>query len=91
MASRLLAQFADQPERRRVFFALYMPGGASIRLVPFDRLGLKGTMTMRDVVRSAAPQGVVAIGWRHSGELVLNPHEDATIQFADGDEIVLIG
>ncbi len=48
-------------------------------------------MTMRDVVRVTAPQGVVAIGWRHSGELVLNPHEDAAIQFADGDEIVLIG
>jgi ion channel POLLUX/CASTOR len=90
MASRLVAQFADQPERRKVFFALYMPGGASIRLVPFDRLGLTGTMTIRDVVRSVAPQGVVAIGWRRGGVLELNPHEDATIEFADGDEIVLI-
>ncbi len=91
MASRLVAQFADQPERRSVYFSLYMPGGASIRLVPFDRLGLTGTMTMRDVVRSAAPQGVVAIGWRSGGVLELNPHEDATIEFAEGDEIVLIG
>jgi voltage-gated potassium channel Kch/K+/H+ antiporter YhaU regulatory subunit KhtT len=91
MASRLVAQFADQPERRGVYFSLYAPGSASLRLVSCDRLGLSGTMTMRDVVRVTAPQGVVAIGWRHSGELVLNPHEDAAIQFADGDEIVLIG
>ncbi len=33
MASRLVAQFADQPERRDVYFSLYAPGSASLRLV----------------------------------------------------------
>jgi hypothetical protein len=91
MASRLVAQFADQPERRGVYFSLYVPGGPALRMVSFDRLGLSGTMTMRSIVRSAAQAGVIAIGWRRSGELELNPHEDATIDVMAGDEIVLIG
>jgi hypothetical protein len=91
MASRLVAQFADQPERRAVYFSLYMPEGASIHLVRYEHLALSGTMSMRAIVRSTAPRGAIAIGWRRGGVLELNPHEDATIEFGDGDEIVLIG
>ncbi|TFH20908.1 MAG: hypothetical protein E4H05_01275 [Acidimicrobiales bacterium] len=95
MASRILAQLVDDPSRRAVYLALYTPGGSSIHMVRAERLDLRGTVTIRDIVVAAAAHGVLAIGWRRpaelGGELVLNPAADRRLDLASGDEIVVIG
>jgi Castor and Pollux, part of voltage-gated ion channel/Calcium-activated potassium channel slowpoke-like RCK domain len=95
MASRILAQLVDDPTRRAVYLALYATGGSSLHLVEAERLDLRGTVTMRDIVVSAAAHGVLAIGWRRSGEsggeLVLNPSADRRLDLASGDDIVVVG
>ena len=95
MASRLVAQLTDQPDRRAVFLALYATGGSSIHLVDAERLGLSGTVTMRNIVASSYANGLLAIGWRRSAssgaELVLNADEEQQVELAPGDEIVVIG
>jgi hypothetical protein len=95
MASRILAQLVDDPTRRAVYLALYATGGPSIHLLGAERLDLRGTVTMRDILVSAAAHGVLAIGWRRpgdlGGELVLNPSADRRLDLAPGDEIVVVG
>jgi voltage-gated potassium channel Kch len=95
MASRMLAQLVDDPVRRALYLALYAPGGATIHLLPAERLDLTGTVSMRDIVAAGAAHGVLAIGWRRSsesgGELALNPAADRRFELAPHDEIVVIG
>jgi len=91
MASRLLAQLTDQPDRRAVFLALYATDGPTIRLVDAGRLGLSGEVTTRRIVERAAASGLVAIGWRRAGELALNPDESRQVDLASDDQIVIIG
>jgi hypothetical protein len=95
MASRIVAQLVDDPLRRAVYLALYTPGGASIHLVPAERLDLAGTVSMRDVAAAGSAHGVLAIGWRRAsesgGELSLNPSADRRLAVSSGDEIVVIG
>ena len=95
MASRLLAQLTDQPDRRAVFLALYAPDGPTIHLVDAERLGLAGEMTMRQIATDAYARGLLAIGWRrpgsHGGELVLNPDDDQRVDLVDGDQVVVVG
>lgn len=91
MASQLLAQLADQPERRAVFLAFFAVDGASIHLVAPSRYGLGGTVSGREVARAALAHGAIAIGWRRAGELRLNPHEHEQVTLGDGDHIVIVG
>ena len=93
MASRIVAQLADDPTRRAVYLALYAPDGPSIHLVPADRLDLTGDVTMSEIVVAAYDRGMLAIGWRRPdrGELVLNPPEDRRLDVAPGDLIVVVG
>jgi K+/H+ antiporter YhaU regulatory subunit KhtT len=95
MASRLVAQLTDQPDRRAVFLALYGTDGPTIHLVDAGRLGLSGDVTTRRIVESAAESGLVAIGWRraatHGSELVLNPDESRRVDVGPDDQIVVIG
>ncbi len=95
MASRLLAQLTDQPDRRAVYLSLYASDGPTIRLVDADRLGLHGEITMRQVALDAYAHGLVAIGWHRAGErggeLTLNPDEAQRVDLVAGDQIVVIG
>lgn len=91
MASRLVAQLTDQPDRRAVFLALYATDGPTIHLVDAGRLGLSGEVTTRQIVESATASGLVAIGWRRAGELALNPDESQQVDLAADDQIVVIG
>ena len=91
MASRLIAQLADQPERRAVYLALYANGGPSIHLVPAQDLGLAGDVTMDEVARASVERGVLAVGWRRSGVTTLNPVEGEQIRLDPGDQIVVVG
>jgi hypothetical protein len=91
MASRLLAQLADQPERRSVYLALYEGGGVSLHLVSAASLGLEGEVTMPDLVRSAVARGALAIGWRRGGVTRLNPPDDERVRLGPGDQIIVVG
>lgn len=91
MTSRLIAQLADQPERRAVLLQMYATEGPSIRLVPAARLGLVGSQRTGDVVRTGLEHGVSPIGWRRHGVTTINPHDGVTIELAPDDEIVVIG
>ncbi len=95
LASQLIVQLAEQPDRRRALLELYEPSGASIRLVPVGRLGLSGVTSASEIYRIAYAAGLLAIGWRRpqpgGGELVLNPDPSQTADLAEGDQIVVIG
>lgn len=94
MASRLLAQLTDQPERRAVFLALYATDGPSVHLVDVERLGLSGMVTMRDIVAHTYAHGLLAIGWRRAvsgAEPVLNADDEQPVDLVAGDQIVVIG
>ena len=95
MASRIVAQLADDPTRRAVYLALYSTDGPSIHLVPADRLDLRGDVTMSDIVAAAYDRGLLAVGWRRpddlGGELVLAAPPDRRLAVAAGDMIVVVG
>jgi hypothetical protein len=96
LASQLLAQLAEQPERRRVLLELYDTDGPSIHLVPAGSLGLVGgRQRAMDVFRASHRARVTALGWRFSsargGELVINPARDLEVEFDEDDRIVVIG
>ncbi len=94
IGSRLIAQLAEQPERRSVFLSLYTDG-PSVHLVDALELGLAGTVTGADIVAAAYAVGVVAIGWRRptvlGGELGLNPHVTERVHLGADDQIVIVG
>jgi hypothetical protein len=93
IASRLMAQVAEQPERRMVFRKLYASEGASVNLVQAADLGLSGQTAFGDVVATAYSNGLLAIGWRNTREehVVLNPDRSEQADLVDGDQIVVIG
>lgn len=95
IASQLIAQLAEQPERRSVFLSMYEPEGASIRLIPAGSLGLTGLQKTSDIYRVAYQAGVLAIGWRRPGSLgdrlVLNPSSSQHVNLDESDQIVAIG
>ncbi len=95
IGSRLIAQLAQQPERRSVFLSLYAGEGPSVHLVDAHDLGLVGTVRGADIVSAAYAAGVVAIGWRRraalDGELGLNPHVSDRVHLDPDDQIVIVG
>jgi hypothetical protein len=95
LASRMIAQLAEQPERRAVLLHLYGSGGQSVHLVPATELGLTGAMTFAEVVAVAYSMGMLAIGWRlvdggAAGSVRLNPRDSDRAELGPDDEIVLI-
>jgi hypothetical protein len=94
LASRMIAQLAEQPERRAVMLALYAAGGQSVHLVPAADLGLAGTVRFAEVMAVAYSSGMLALGWRlargRTGELRLNPHEAEQAVLGPADQIVVI-
>ncbi len=94
LASQLIAQLIEQPERRDLLLDLYGGGDASVRLIRCDRLDLVGSVSTADVVASAYAAGVLAIGWRRTvdqGEVVLNPSASDRVTLSADDEIVVVG
>lgn len=94
IGSQLIAQFAEQPERRPVLLEFYLPGGPEIRLIPAAKLGLTGAFQAGEIFDSVYQNGLIAIGWRlhgEEGDLVLNPHESSRVELGSDDDIVLIG
>ncbi len=93
--SQFIAQLIEQPERRAVLLGLYGGADASIRMVRCDHLDLIGSFTMREVVTTAYAAGVLAIGWRHTGngngDVVLNPHAGQRVTLSPDDEIIVVG
>ncbi len=95
IASRLIAQLAEQPERRSVLLGLYAEAGPSIRLIPASQYGLCGEVTSEDVVTTVYATGALAIGWRRlvgsDADLRLNPRLTERVRLDDHDQIVVIG
>jgi voltage-gated potassium channel Kch len=93
IASRSIAQLAEQPERRAVFQALYALEGPSIRLVPASQYGLRGEVPWLDVVSAVYATGAIAIGWRPATDTGvdsrLNPRLTERVRL-DDDQIVVI-
>jgi len=90
IASRLIAQLAEQPARRTVLRSLYATEGASVRLAPAEAYGLRGQLTFTAIIAAVYAQGQLAIGWRRNREVVLNPQTSDQVDLTDGDQIVII-
>lgn len=73
ITSRLFTQLAEQPERRPILLSLYAATGPSLRLVRADELGLNGEVGGDEVIAVAYSAGLLALGWRRGGDVVLNP------------------
>lgn len=93
ITSRLIAQLAEQPERRPVLQCLYATDGPSIQLVRAAELHLTGEVGFDEVIATAYASGLLAIGWRRDAgaELVLNPSDSTTVRLDEGDQLVVIG
>ena len=95
VTSRLMAQYAEQPERRPVLGSLYDDDGPSIHLIAVDDLGLSGARRFDQVVARAYAYGLLALGWRspdkRGGDVVLNPDLDREVHLEPDDQIVVIG
>ncbi|MFW2332293.1 CASTOR/POLLUX-related putative ion channel [Ilumatobacter sp.] len=95
IASRFIAQLAEQPERRAVFLELYDPSTSSLRIDDVDELGLVGEFEVRTLWAAAYEQGLIAIGWRrsaaHDGEFVLNAPATGRVELRPGDQLVSVG
>lgn len=95
IASRLIAQLAEQPLRRPVVLTLYAVDGPSIHLLPATELGASVEQSWHEIVAAAYAAGLLAIGWRRStsqeGQLTLNPNAADRVHLRDGDQVVVIG
>ena len=94
IASEMIAQLAELPERRDVLLELYAGTGPGIGTIDPAELGIMGSVAFREVVRLAYGLGLIAIGWSRSPErgyvLTLCPHGDDHIELEPGDRIVVI-
>ena len=95
IASKFIAQLADQPDRRQVFLELYDPSTSTLRIDDVIELGLVGEFDVRSLWAAAYERGLIAIGWRRSiergGEFVLNAPATGTVDLQPGDQIVSVG
>lgn len=92
LTSRLIAQLAEQPQRRAVLLSIYAPEGPSIHLIKAADLVADGALAWEAIVSAAYSAGMLAIGWRDhaQSEVVLNPRISDIIELGAGDEIVVI-
>ena len=95
IASSMIAQLAEMPERRPAFLQLYAGSGTGIGTITPDVLGIAHITTFAAVARNAYARDLIAIGWsrgpEHGNALTLNPYADDSIEFVAGDKIVVIG
>ena len=95
IASSMLAQLAEQPERRAVLLRLYGDRRPGIGTIDPAILELSGEVDFHVIARRAYEAGFVAIGWsvatERGGDVVLNPDATAAVQLESGDRIVVIG
>lgn len=100
LISLLLAQLSQSPHLVAVFDDLFDSDGTAIALHPASRYLPNGKATFNDVVAAARAWGVVVIGYRSAsatsrpdclpGGVRVNPTKDEVIDFADGDQVVVI-
>jgi Trk K+ transport system NAD-binding subunit len=95
VTSRLMAQYAEQPERRPVLQNLYGGDGPSLRLVAAEDFGLSGQVRFDEIIATVYSYGLLALGWRSAdergGKLVLNPDNDEQARLGADDQVVVIG
>ncbi|MDH3684431.1 MAG: hypothetical protein OEV40_31310, partial [Acidimicrobiia bacterium] len=95
IASRFIAQLAEQPERRDILLSLYAPDGPSVHLLYARDLGVVGQRGWDDVTDAVYAEGLLAIGWRRTsvdgGQVVLNPESSADVMLAADDHVVVVG
>ena len=95
MSSSMLAQLAEQPERRAVLLRLYANARPGIGTIDASVLGLAGPIEFRDVVRRAFEHGLLAIGWMTAtsdgDDVRINPKASERVELGAGSSIVVIG
>ena len=95
IASSMIAQLAEMPERRPVLLQLYAGSGTGIGAIDPEALSIPDVTTFATVARSAYARDLIAIGWSrgpaHGDALTLNPRDDDPIELVPGDKIVVIG
>jgi hypothetical protein len=90
IASRIMTQLAELPERRVVMQHLFDAEGASFDLIDADELGVTGEMEFHEIVRVAYSSDLLAIGWRCDGDVTLNPAAIDRVDLDTGDQVVVI-
>lgn len=96
LASYMMAQLAEHPERSEIFRQLYTARGSSLFMEVAAPYTAAGEVTFADVVATTAASGACAIGWRRmladgEAEVVVNPPKSAAVTFGPDDHIVVIG
>jgi ion channel POLLUX/CASTOR len=91
LVSHLMTQVAMNPEVVPVFNELFDPDGCEILLRPVGDFVVTGrVVTFATVVESARRQGQVAIGYRRTGRLTLNPDKRLPVTLGENDAVVII-
>jgi hypothetical protein len=94
LVSRIMAQTAEQPERREVLSSLYAAAGPSVHLVAAGELEVDGERGFDEIIATTYRSGRLALGWRRAshrgGELVLNPPSERRVDLQADDSIVVI-
>lgn len=95
IASSMLAQLAEQPERRAVLLRLYGARRPGIGTIDPAALDLVSEVEFHVIAQRAYAAGFIAIGWsvamERGGDVVLNPDATALVHLERGDRIVVIG
>jgi hypothetical protein len=98
LVSLYIAQLAEHPQRRNAIDQLLESGGVQVALVPADSILSQTTFTFADVVRAAARNGDVAIGWRISDvggtdethRFKLNPPKSDRVSLEEVSSLILL-
>jgi hypothetical protein len=95
IVSSMIAQLAEEPDRRAVLLQLYAGTGPDIGTVDPAALALADGVVFHEIAARAYALGLIAIGWSRPpdrlGELTLNPRGRDRIDLESGDKIVVIG
>jgi hypothetical protein len=94
LSSLMIAQLSERLELHEVFDELFDADGCFVALHPALLYAAPGATTpFAEVVAAASLRGQTAFGWRidATGEVVVNPAKSATVTFADGDQVLVLG
>lgn len=94
LLSQIMAQLADQPERREILRSVFGDSGPSLSVEPVASLGLSGRLSYGGIERLGYEQGVLVIGMRLPGpsgpRVLLNPPRSMSFDLGREDAVVAI-
>ncbi len=92
LTSLMMAQLSERQHLDRLFRDLFDRGGATIEVIPADRLGAESCTCFADIVAAASTIGASAIGYRNAsdGRVVLNPSKYEDLVLTSADAVVVV-